>query len=386
MKRPAGAGLEPKKKEKKNMMKRTLLCITAVIMAGFMSVSCFQEKGDDEPQEVTATVGVYVLSEGQGQEDDVLLTYYDTINDKASEQTDKFRENNNGMSLGRFPHDMLILDNHLVVAVTGSKDIKVIDKTSCQLLTSIKAEADGQTLSPKCLTVDGDVVYATFAEGYVGRINIEAGKVLALAKVGANPEGIAISNSMIYVANAGAAPEYGTTVTVLEKTDLVKKKDITVAANPQKLAAASDNKVFVISYGNGGDVPATLQLIDQSDNVKKVEEIEYPYDFSFRAGDKKLYVVDRFTDEAGNVRSSVKKIDAAYDAEYAGQVVESDLLGNLGVVAVDNLTGAIYACTSDPDRGARLSIFNERESLFVTVTVGGHNTRKVAFVQGQIWI
>lgn len=366
-------------------MGRKLFYIPALVLAGILSVSCLNT-GEDEPQEVVATVGTYILNEGIGNSEDVLLGYYDTIKDLPYGTQDIFKMNNGGQSLGINPHDMLIQDDYLVVSVTGSKEIKVIDRTSCKLLSVITAEAEGQKLSPKCLVAFDETIYATFAEGYVGKVSIAGSKIATLTKVGDNPEGIAVCKSQVYVANSGSAPDYGTTVTVLTDDDLVVKKEISVAANPQKLVATGDNRVFVISYGDGKDVPASLQMIDVTGDVKVVKGIDHPYDFALRHGDYSLYVVDRYTDGTGTTTSSVIKFNTAHDAEYVGMLPESDVLGSVAAVSVDNMTGAIYVCTSDGKNIGEMAIYSDREVLAKKVTTGGVNTRKVAFVKGTIWI
>jgi hypothetical protein len=115
-------------------------------------------------------------------------------------------------------------------------------------------------------------------------------EIVSELQVGKNPEGIAVLNNQLFVANSGGldAPNYDSTVSVIDLITNNLTETIDVRVNPGKLVA-SDNSIFCISNGDYGSVPSLLQKINPTTFLVENELEIYPSDMNYYQG--KLYVL-----------------------------------------------------------------------------------------------
>lgn len=102
---------------------------------------------------------------------------------------------------------------------------------------------------------------------------LNGNRPLGRIPVGANPEGIAVTNGKAYVANSGLGS--GNTMSVISIASMSVASTITVGDNPAGVALAGDGMVFVVcggfynDYSNpNDDTPARVAVVNpQSDGV-----------------------------------------------------------------------------------------------------------------------
>jgi len=128
--------------------------------------------------------------------------------------------------------------------------------------------------------------------GHVSRIDPKTNKIDKTVAVGPNPEEMVIEDGYLYVVNSdglnyGANYENGKTVSKINLKSFTEEKKINVGLNPTAIQE-SDDKIFVLCMGNYGDVPASIYVIDENDNVTNTN---IPATF-FTEDDGILYVVD----------------------------------------------------------------------------------------------
>ena len=246
----------------KSLVEKILLVAFAVTF-----VACTNE--NDAPQ---APVGsgsssvCYVLNSGDWNSNNSSLTRCDLA---TGGTVQNFFELQNGRCLGNTANDILVHGSKMYIAVSGESTIEV---------TTLDAKSLGQIKcagQPRCLAAYDDKVYVTYYDGNVARIDTVTLEVDAMVPVGRNPEGIAVFNGHLYVANSGGmdyntAVGYDKTVSVVDLSTFTEVERVEVVCNPVVVVAAGEG-VYVASYGNYYDVPSTLQRVLPNGSVAVVE-------------------------------------------------------------------------------------------------------------------
>ena len=154
-----------------------------------------------------------------------------------------------------------------------------------------------QGKSPRRICFSGSKAYVSCFDGTVVRIDTATLAVETAVTVGPNPEGVCVANGKLYVANTGGynAPNYGTTVSVIDLGTFAVTKNIPVALNPTRLyLEPNQQNIYLISSGDYNEVKSCLQKISPvTDEVVSVYNMElnnmafygnsayfYSYDFS----------------------------------------------------------------------------------------------------------
>lgn len=138
--------------------------------------------------------------------------------------------------------DMASDPRTVVAAIVGSPcQFAIIDTATRQVSRTLPCLDQ-----PTAVTLNEGALYAAFQRGYVARIDLTTGKILARADVGNQPTGVAVGGPYLYTANSGSA-----SVSVLDKTTLKEVKRIGVGRVPLKVAASPDgSRVFVTERGS----------------------------------------------------------------------------------------------------------------------------------------
>lgn len=231
-------------------------------LLAFVLMACDNETPSGGGNAAVGESVYYVLNSGDWKSNNSSLTKFDM---ETGEVVDDcfFLKNNRG--LGNTANDIIVYGSKMYIAVAGESTIEVAD-LEAKSIKQIKCE--GQ---PRYLAATGGNVYVTYYDGYVARIDTASLDVDAKAKVGRNPEGIAIAGDKLYVANSGGMDYstevgYDKTVSVVDLNTFTEVKKIDVVVNPSTVVAV-ENGVFVASYGNYYDIPGTLQFINTKDEV-----------------------------------------------------------------------------------------------------------------------
>ena len=319
-----------------------------VLLAFMAAVSCSKSgidpdepvngpSGSDEP----AVEGLYILNSGKMGNNDATLAYYDT---KANVLSADIFKKSNGKKLGDTGNDMLIYGSKIYIAMTGSAVVFVTDLQG-YLLKEITVQGDVANLSPRHLaTVDGKV-YVSYMEGYVGAIDTASFNVKTV-KVGPMPEGMAYANKKVYVANSdGYNWPYGKTISVIDPSSFTVTKTLECANNPQTFHVASENKVYLITWGDYGEVPAQLHKINTAtDAITTIDGI-VPTNMAI-GKDGVAYILSTVYDDNWNAATSYDVFDTTKDKLVGEFVPEADVPNGYCLFA-DKFTGDVYIGASD---------------------------------------
>lgn len=246
--------------------------ITKALYLAFLSIALIS-CSDDDPQEInrlwdlTNNNGGYVLNSGSFSQNNATLSFYSTDSNQV------FKNICSPQRLGDTAQDMLIYGNKIYIGMYGSKRIYITDREGRLIHTITSSGVDSISLNPRNMVAQGQYVYVSLYDGYLARIDTaRVEKIDKLVKVGRNPEEVAISNNRIFVANSGGLdyPNYDNTVSIINLTTFQVTDTVEVKINPTKIAADNKNNVFVISMGNYGTIPSTLQRINSDLSVDSI--------------------------------------------------------------------------------------------------------------------
>ena len=364
-------------------MKKIVFSLLCAAVA-FAAVSC--SNNDFPPTEPVggepsvsnpAISGLFILNSGKMGSNNASLAYLDATTRVVS--TNVFKDAN-GKKLGDTGNSMLIYGKKMYIALTGSSIVFVTDLRG-NLVKEISVGGDDANLSPRSLVCGDGKVYISFMEGYVGAVDTTNFSVKKV-KVGPMPEGMAYANKKVYVANSDGynyEGGYGKTVSVIDASTFTVTKTLDVANNPQTLHVASNNKVYLISWGNYADIPAKLQRINTStDTVTDVPDIE-PTNMAI-GKDGVAYILSTVYDENWNAISSYFTFDTAKD-KLVGELASPADIPNGYSIFADKVTGDIYIGSSDYISNGDVYLLSSEGEILFKFDTGGLNPIAICTVE-----
>jgi YVTN family beta-propeller protein len=271
--------------------------------------SCLKDPSAPAMVETDTTysvTGMYILNEGLYNMNDVSLTYYNFSDSTA--HTDYFNLQN-GRKLGDTGNDIAIYGSKMYIIVNVSSQLEVVDATTCKSIKQISFfNNSGVARQPRYIAFYKSKAYVCSFDGTVAVIDTSSLEIEKFITVGRNPDGIAVVNNKIYVSNSGGldAPNYGTTLSVIDAEADTVLRTIAVGKNPFSLVPDKYGDLYVISRGNYADIKMKLQVVDtNADTVKYTfPELEalnlaingdtaYVYYYNYNtASDSKIMLVD----------------------------------------------------------------------------------------------
>lgn len=311
-------------------MKKYMKLFACLLAGAFVLTAC----SDDDSakpisyQDVPVADGLFILNEG---------SYFDQVNgsldylDYATGAVSRrVFQAANGRSLGGTPNNAIQCGSKIYIATQEENRVEVIDAKTLKALSPIAITA------PRELCTDGQFVYVSAYTGEVSKVDTLSLKVVKKSPiVGTNLEGIAYRAGSVYVCNAWNSDyTYNTNVVKLNAETLAKEKDVTVAANPNQLIAAGQD-LFLSSWGNYFDVPATIQRIDMSDNVTVIANATYMAYY-----EDSLYLIGSFYDESWNEKNTYTVVDLKTNQET--KFIDGTEIDSPCAIGVDPITGSVF--------------------------------------------
>ena len=246
-------------------------------MMGVLIAGCRQDVVVFPPEEeqhgekqISEVLGFYLLNEGNMGSNKATLDYYDyatavySRNIYASANPDVPKE------LGDVGNDLQIYGGRLYAVINCSNKVEVMDAKTARRI--------GQVDIPYCryITFDGQYAYvssyagpvsldASHAQtGYVARFDTATLQIDGQCLVGYQPDELAVADGKLYVANSGGymAPDYDSTVSVIDLASFTETKRIEVAKNLWRVRADQHGQLWVSSRGDYYGTPAKLYCID----------------------------------------------------------------------------------------------------------------------------
>ena len=248
-------------------MKKSLFVL--ILLAVFVTACHKKPVTPDNP--VISQNGLYILNEGLWDHNNSSISYYNLNTGKVT--ADIFTAVNN-RGLGDTGNDLQRYGSRLYCVVNTSENVQVMDFYTAKVIGTVPLLGK----SPRRICFDGSKAYVSCFDGTVVRIDTASMAVEATVVVGPNPEGVCIANGKLYVANTGGynAPNYGTTVSVIDLSSFTVLKNIEVAVNPNRLYLEPNQQdMYLVANGNYYDVSSCLQKISTvTDEVVRTFDFE----------------------------------------------------------------------------------------------------------------
>lgn len=339
-------------------------------------VSCFDDEDTLPPYYVEpATTGVYILNSGMMDSNNSELTFFNLL---TGDVTTNVFMSANGKRLGDSGNDMLVYGSKMYIAVTGSAVVFVTDLKG-KIIKEIAVKGEQANLSPRQMTAVEGKVYVTYMEGYVGAIDTVSYNV-AKAQVGPYPEGIAYAAGKLYVAitDGNNYPNFQNKVQILDPHSLAIKNELEVAYNPQTFHIASNNAMYLVSWGDYGANPAVLQKINPlTDEVMTIEKV-VPTNMTIGTNGK-AYILSSVYDENWNQTIKYYIYDLQNDG-IEGELVGSEEIPNGYCIQADPQSGNIYIGTSDYVSNGDIYVLAPDGNVLTKFDTGAINPYKVCFI------
>ena len=261
----------------KNIKHRLLLCM--VVSVVLLLTSC---RGDEiifpaeyevlpmESKELSSfaqnePIGMYLLNEGNMGSNKATIDYLDFSKGIYIRNIYGERNPNVIKELGDVGNDIQVYGNRLYAVINCSHKVEVMDLHTCRRI--------GQIDIPNCryIRFHGNKAYIS---SYVGPISIDPNaqlgaifevdtatlRITRKVTVGYQPEEFEIIGNHLYVANSGGyrAPDYDSTLSVVDLTDFRQIKKIPVCVNPHRVRKDQYNRLWITSRGDHKEVQPQL--------------------------------------------------------------------------------------------------------------------------------
>lgn len=240
--------------------------------------ACRKDVAPLDSEKFNFTEGLYLLNEGNMSMNKASLDFYD-LNSGIYERNVFKRANPDAvLGLGDVGNDIQLYGNKLYVVVNASNKVEVLDATTAKHIKQI------DIINGRYITFSNDKAYISSYNGQIGLgSNSPYGKVVELdtatlsitrtTKVGRQPDGLAVANGKLYVANSGGYNPnvYERTVSVIDLESFKEIKQIDVEINLDKLKADDNGNIWVTSRGDYlGNHSNFFLISSQTDEVVHV--------------------------------------------------------------------------------------------------------------------
>ncbi len=241
----------------------SLFSITAIML---ILSSCKKDKPEQDLVSATLSNGMLVLCEGLFQQNNSSVSW---VNFTNSAVANSLFENRVGRQLGDTGNDMKRYGNKIYIVVNASSTIEVLDAITFKTIQQIDMVNGGVAKQPRSIVFNGSFAYVTCYDGFVDVIDTSALTVTQRIPVGANPEGMAIANNKLYVANSGGLnfPNVDSTLSVIDLSSNIELSKIVIGQNPSSVIADAQGEIYVINRGDYGAIPSSISRIDSQNDV-----------------------------------------------------------------------------------------------------------------------
>ena len=228
-------------------------------------------------------IGMYLLNEGNMGSNKATIDYLDFSKGIYIRNIYGERNPNVIKELGDVGNDIQVYGNRLYVVINCSHKVEVMDLYTCRRI--------GQIDIPNCryIRFHRDKAYIS---SYVGPVSIDPNaqlgaifevdtatlRVTRKVTVGYQPEEFEIIGDYLYVANSGGyrAPEYDSTLSIVDLTDFRQVKKISVCVNPHRVRKDPYDRLWITSRGDHKEAQPQLVLIKNLElGIKNEIEVQY---------------------------------------------------------------------------------------------------------------
>lgn len=224
----------------------------AILASMLFFVNCVKDPAGPETPDPATAPGIYVINEGLFGQDNSTITFFSRPSGQALH--DYFAAVNPGLRLGDTATSLTLHRDRLYIVVNGSNTIEVIERVSGKSLGRIVLS---EQPSPRQAVIANDTtgfVTALLTDEVIVFHPLEL-RELGRIKVGPAPEGLAIANNRLFVANSGlgdirAAEDGAGTLSAVSLSHHAEVGRIPAIYNPTNVQTGSDGLLYVAGTGS----------------------------------------------------------------------------------------------------------------------------------------
>lgn len=224
-------------------------------------ISCKKKPVETPPAPDHLSGGILVLNEGLFNHNNASLTWLNTSNGSAIID---FFEQKASRGLGDTGNDMQRYGNKIYIIVNVSSTVEILNATTGASIQQISMISGSTPKQPRYVTFHGGKAFISCYDGFVDVLDTATLQITQRIPVGANPEGMAISNNRLFVCNSGGlnAPDVDSTVSVISLSTLTELTKITCGPNMGDIAVDPSGEIYAISRGDYSSIPSRMHRID----------------------------------------------------------------------------------------------------------------------------
>ena len=239
--------------------------ISSLVLIALVAVSC--KKNDPTIKDnLPLHDGMMVLCEGLYQQNNSTLSF---VNFNTNQALNNFFFNTSKRALGDTGNDMKRYGGKVYAIMNGSSTVEVISGVTGVTIKQISMMNGSVPKQPRSVAFYEDKILVSCYDGFVDVIDTTTYEIEQRIQVGSNPEGLAVSNDKLYVANSGGLnyPNLDSTVSVVNLTNFTEETKITVGLNPSSVEVDDQGDIYVITRGDFASVPSRLHKLNPSTNA-----------------------------------------------------------------------------------------------------------------------
>lgn len=363
-------------------MKKFLVKGMLLSMLAFAFVSCDSDDDNITPSWVAPEItsaGVYILNSGSSGKNNATMGYYSSDTGVFTEKM--FENQNDELKIGDTGNDMVIYGHKMYILASGSNKIYVTNLASKLLKIIEPLNESNQPQKPREGVAYDGKVYISLFDGYVAQIDTTSMTITKKVQVGTYPEELTIAKKKLYVANSGYGD--GTTVSEIDLESFTVKT-IDVVQNPANITSDKDGNVYIISFGNYGNIKSALQKYEPSTGKLTTLGTGIANKMALNKDNDKLFLVSESWDTGSRVvslRSLDLKTNTVNEKSFVTAPGNVDLSKTYNVT-VNPTNGDIYIATSDYSTNGDMYIFSADGTYKTGFATGGINPMGAYFITG----
>ena len=316
------------------------------------------KKDQPDPQLVPGKYenGLIILNEGLFQQNNSSLSFYSFSESQVYQQVFQ-TENNRG--LGDTANDMERYvkgdSAYIIIAVDISSQVEIVNAETMRSVAQIPLFDGNNAREPRSVEVLNETAYVCNFDGTVAVIDLNSYQLTGLIQVGENPNDLEIVGDQLYVINSGGlnAPNYDSTVTVINTVSKAVVDEITVRINCNSILKDEQGDLYILSNGNYADVgPAIVRINNQTNAVVDTFNLELSswcyengFIYFYDTAQKGVYRLNTFTEsvEGGQIIdcSSMQTVFGLYLLNGHFYLVDANGYVNSSTISVFDLSGSL---------------------------------------------